>query len=154
MNFYRTLVCAALLATAALAGEKAPVVFNVRDAALSGGGWLKREERDGIQNIGVWNTTNALVTWTNVSLARGTWRVVALYSCSPENAGSDFEVAVGNQRAAFTVPRTRGWGNYVEADLGPVIIRKPEPVSITARVTRVAQQFGINLRAVKLVPES
>ena len=153
MKIHVVALVSALFAFAAHAQNSTSLVFEAKDAKVAGGGKAKFESGPDQQNIGIWESTNTAVSWTCPSLPKGTYRVFAVYSCTGLEAGSEFEVTVGNQRASFTVPATGGWLNYKEADLGPVIIRKPAAVEITCRVTRIARQYGINLRSIKLVPE-
>lgn len=146
---------AAFAACAALAaGAAAPFEFHAKDAKIAAAGSIRFEEKPGFQNIGAWNNTNAVVRWNAAELPKGTYRVRIVFACANDNPGSAFEVNVGGQRANFTVLPTGGWTVFQEADLGPVIIRKTGPAEVTARITRIPHRWAINLRTIRLEPES
>lgn len=138
--------------TTGRAEQARSIEFLAKDAKLTSAGGIKFEARPDQQNIGAWNNTNAVVSWSAAEIPKGTYRVIAVFACNGDHPGSEFEVTVGSQRAAFTVTSTGGWTKFQEADLGPVMIRKAGPAEINARVTRITRLYGINLRAIKLVP--
>jgi hypothetical protein len=138
-----------LACVCARAGE--PMRLKVAAATVSGG--PKLETIGGVQNIGFWTSIDGLVVWkTNLS-ARGTYRVIAVVSCPKGPHGAEFVVDVGNQRANGIVPATGSWTNYVDVDLGPVILRQPGPLAVIVRAIRKPKSAVMNLREIRLVPE-
>lgn len=153
MKLFRLMLCFPL--AACLAARAAdPLEFHAKDAKITAAGSLiKYEAGAEFRNIGGWNNTNGFATWSAPEIPKGIYRVVISYACAGDNPGSQLEISVGSQRANFTVTPTSSWTDFKEMDLGPVIIRKAGPAEITARITRVARRWAINLRTVKLVPE-
>jgi len=137
------------LGVTARAGET--IELPAKDAVISGNGHAHLKDA-AIPEIAGWDSTNSIVTWKISEVPKGTYKVIAVYSCDDMNAGSKLAVTVGNQHADFVVESTTTWMNYKEADLGPVMIRRPGPVDVTVRITDKPHRFGINLRALKLVP--
>lgn len=128
-----------------------PLRLKVASATVSGG--PKLETIGGAQNIGFWNSIDGLVAWKTNLPARGTYRVIAVVSCPKGVNGSEFVVDVGNQRANGIVPATGAWTNYVDVDLGPVILRQPGPLDVVVRAIRKPKSAVMNLREIRLVPE-
>jgi hypothetical protein len=155
MNGVRICVLVILVASALVPARGAETLrFDAKDANITAAGSIRFEEKPDYRNIGCWDNTNAVVRWQAAEIPKGTYRVLIVYACARENPGSHFEVVVGSQRANFVVTSTGGWTEFKEADLGPIIIRKGGPADVTARVTRIARRWGINLRAIRLVPET
>lgn len=129
------------------------VVLAAKDAKLSGDGMMRYQPETNRQCIGHWNSTTGTIAWTFHAPAKQTYRVVVVAACVTPEAGSEFEVAVGTQIARGKGPDTGAWGNFVDVDLGPVMVRKPGEVAVTIRGTKIAKRAVMNLRAIKLVPE-
>ena len=121
-------LCLGLFAASVFAARaddaSAVLEFKARDAKIGGDGKAAYEDGPGQDNIGRWNSTNTTVTWKFDLPQRGTFRVLAVYSCAAEAAGTEFEVTVGGQRANGVTASTGGWKSFAEIDLGPVILRK------------------------------
>lgn len=149
-----TLIVLVLAIIASAADPSTTLVFKARDAIIEGGGRARFENGPAQQNIGVWDSTSTVIRWTNAVAAKGTFRVKLVYSCSDNDAGSSFEVSVGSQRATGVTSGTHGWTNFVELDLGPVILRKPGLVEVSFRVTKIVKRWGINVRELRLVPDA
>lgn len=149
------LLFASLLAAWALEvfAEEAPRVLTLetRDAKREGGGRYDPDPK--YRCIRDWLQTNMIARWTFDLPARGTYRVIAVYACDPKVAGSTFEIEIGNQKANGTVQSTDRWENFKEYDLGPVLLRKPGPLSVTVRVTRIPRGTAWDLRLLRLVPD-
>lgn len=122
------------------------------DARVSGG--LKVEVKGGTTNVGYWLSIDGVVQWKTSVPARGTYRVVASLACPADSAGAEFVVDVGTQRANGTVPVTGSWTNYVDLDLGPVILRQPGPIDVVVRAIRKPRYAVMNLREIRLVAEN
>ena len=138
-----------LFAAFARAGE--PLRLKVGQATISGG--PKLETSGGVQNVGYWQSIDGLLVWKTNLPARGTYRVVAVVGCAKGSEGGEFVVDVGNQRANGIVPNTGTWTNYVDLDLGPVILRQPGPLDVVVRGIRKPKGALMNLREIRLVPE-
>lgn len=149
------LLLGALLTLAVWAGDPSgTVVLAAKDAKLSGDPGLRYQSDPARLCIGHWTNLAGVVTWTFNAPEKRTYRVVVSAACVAPEAGSEFEVAVGSQVARGKAPATPGWGDFVDIDLGPVMVRKPGEVAVTVRGLSIAKRSVLNLRAVKLVPES
>ena len=106
------------------------------------------------RNIGYWNSPTVHVSWsTNVSVP-GTYRVRIVYACQTKSGGATYNVVLGNQKANGTVRETgSGWHTYVEEDLGPVLLRKPGPLTVEVVPTSKPGMAVMNLRKLILVRE-
>lgn len=106
------------------------------------------------QNIGYWNSIASRVTWTTSVAVAGTYRVHIVYACQDKAAGGTYDVNVGNQKANGTVRATgTSWHTYLEEDLGPVLLRKPGPLSVEVVAKSKPGQAVMNLRRILLVRE-
>ena len=131
-----------------------PILLKARDAKVGGGGEAKYESGGARDCIGFIHSTNTTITWTAQIPTRGAYRVFAIYSTGPKLGGGAFEILIGGQRADGSPVDTGDWGNFKELDLGPVLLRKPGPVEVVVRPTRlINNRHVMNLRAIKLVPE-
>lgn len=145
-----------LLATASPAGDAVEtILLHASNATIqAGGGTAKFEPGANRQCVGFWNTTNTVVSWKTRVPAKATYRVVVVYASLASQPGSDVELTIGSQRANGLAKPTGDWGKFVELDLGPVLIRRPGELEVSARATRMGGGGGAwNLRAVRLVPE-
>ena len=154
--FFTLLFCVVLAAcvVAARADDPSGVLeFKARDAKIGGDGMAAYESGADHDNIGLWRTTNATAAWKFDLPQRGTFRIFVVYSCGDDAKGTAFDVTVGGQRANGVTASTGNWMNYVELDLGPVILRKTGPQELVVRPTHINRMFALNVRAVRLVPE-
>lgn len=135
------------------AADPSVIVLAARDAKIGGDHQAVYEGGTERDNIGIWRTTNATAVWKFDLPERGAYRVIVVYSCDDNGAGNTFEITVGGQHANGVTASTHGWTKYVELDLGPVILRKPGPMELTARPTRILRTFAMNIQAVRLVRE-
>ena len=106
------------------------------------------------QNIGYWNSVGCRATWSTNLTSPGTYRVHIVYACQDKAAGSTYDVILGNQKANGTVRATgTGWHTYIEEDLGPVLLRKPGPLTVDVVSKSKPGQAVMNLRKIILVRE-
>jgi hypothetical protein len=138
------------LRVCAAAGDIVLEAVNAKVNAAGSG--AKFEPGSDRRCIGFWKSTNVTVSWTVQIPERATYRVVFIYATIAP-APPEVEVTVGGQRANGFAKPTGDWGKFEEADLGPVMVRKPGTVEVVARVTRMVGANAVNLRAVKLVKE-
>ena len=125
--------------------DAAPGVLPARNVTIYGTN--ARLENDG-QNIGFWSDSDTSFEWT-ANLAPGTYRVALTYGLSGDSAGSELEIAVGDQKLKWTPPATGGWGNYQSVEIGEVEIKAANaPVSVSALSQK--GDFILNLREVTL----
>lgn len=144
------LVLLSVLGARAVTGEA--VRCRAAEATVSGG--TRIEVKGGSTNIGYWLSIDGVVQWKTSVPSRGAYRVVLSLACASDSGGAEFVVDVGTQRANGTVPVTGSWTNYVDLDLGPVILRQAGPIDVVVRAIRKPKYAVMNLRELRLVPEN
>ena len=103
--------------------------------------------------IGSWKSTESSARWQVDYPSRAAYRVILVAGCDATNAGSTVQVDTAGQTATGTIPSSGAWGQFVDVDLGPVLVRRPGVTSLVVRATTIARFAAMNLKAVKLVPE-
>jgi hypothetical protein len=105
------------------------------------------------ENIGYWNNPNDYVEWKLKVRTPGTFKVAIDYACPPPNAGTEYQVILGNQKLAAKVGATRGWRDFQTAQLGTLSI--PAPGILTLQVKPIPKTMSpvMNLRTLILQPQ-
>lgn len=117
---------------------------------------------DGAGGAYIGEESQAVVNWTNpetwvywdFSLEEAGTYAVALTLSSKEEAGSEFNVIVGNQLLSGAVRDTRGEDNYIDVDVGAVSFEEPGIYRIAVKPTGMAKKFVMNLKGVTFVKKS
>jgi len=131
----------------ALAADE--IVLPAKDAKLAG---PDAKYENAYKAICSWRNTNIVATWTVQIPAKGAYRVFLTYSTLATSAGNEAEITIGNQRAAFSIAATRGWDDYAEHDIGPVLLRNPGSAELSLKVTKIKTKVW-NVRMLRLVKE-
>lgn len=106
------------------------------------------------RNIGYWSSMASRPAWMVNIASAGTYRVRITYACQNGSEGATYDVLVGNQKANGTIQATgTGWQSYVEADLGPVILRKTGEIKVEVVAKSKSAGAVMNLRKITLVKE-
>ena len=154
MKALNILLAALWLPCAVLAGTADAITLDAKSATIEDPTHEAKYESGGDRMcVGFWHTTNVVVRWTCDVPRKGAYRVILVHAAQISDPGSEVEVTVDGQRANGFVKPTGDWGRFEDADLGPVILRKPGQVEVTVKVTRFWAGRGMNLRAVRLERE-
>ena len=119
------------------------------DAAELEGG-IQAETYDGQPNLGSWNNGSDNATWDIKVAASGKFRVRT--ATAAINAG-DFILQIGEKQLVGHAPKTDGWNNFVEVDLGTVEIKAADRIQVKACSKDAANWKPINLRTIILSPQ-
>lgn len=135
-----------------------PIVLDSKDAKIEQppGDAKNMARYETVANrlcVGFWHSTNIVVRWPVNVPAKAAYRMILVVSCIKGMEGAHVQAMIAGQKADGFVPSTTDWGNFVEWDLGPVLLRKPGATELTVQATSIPRGSAMNLRAVKLVPE-
>lgn len=101
-----------------------------------------------------WSRLEDFAQWKLAVPKPGKYRVTVKASCDPKQAGSAFEVTVGDQRLPAKVPATTSWEEFADVDLGTVTIEDAGTTWLKIQPTSKAKDLVMNLRSITLTPES
>jgi alpha-L-fucosidase len=119
------------------------------DAEHSGGG-IRSRVLDNRQELAYWSNGNDSALWRVVFAAPGKYR---LHTSAASPEASEFVVRIGDRELAGHAPKTAGWEQYGEIDLGTVEIKAAGKMDVRVSAKDVANWKPINLRAITLSPE-
>jgi len=112
-------------------------------------GAVKTEDKNGISNIGTWNNPEDSVSWILRADHDGNYQV-QIEAASP-TAGSVILVQ-GLAKLAYSVPKTDNYKSFQSANVGPVVLKKGEQVTLILRP--LAEGWNpVNVRKVELTPQ-
>jgi alpha-L-fucosidase len=105
------------------------------------------------ENIGYWNNPNDYVEWKLRVRTPGTFKVAIDFACNPANAGTEYQIIVGNHKLSGKVAPTKGWRDFQTAQLGTISI--PAPGTVTLQVKPIPRTMSpvMNLRTAFLQPQ-
>lgn len=129
--------------------EDGQVVLPAREASLDARRARYEPDKD---CIGFWTDRRDLAQWEFELLRPGTFSVVVVQACTPEEAGSRYAVTVGSQELRGQVRETSSWTKFVEVTLGQVALTQPGRYTLTVRPLALARSALMNLRAIILKP--
>lgn len=124
-------------------------MLGAETANLSGGS-IRFEEPRGC--IGYWSDATSTASWV-LSATKPRWyRVSAELACDPVDAGSTARIEIGGQALEFTVPPTKGWGDFTTVEVGEIPMVSPGRITVMVRCVKMAKGALMNLRRVVLRP--
>jgi len=144
-------------------GEVKPLVQPVHQSAdgsldLSAadadihGSTAKLEGRSDLY-IGEWKDVNDYVSWPARIDKTGRYDVEVVFACDAMSAGSDFLLAIGDQKLMGRVSATGDEArNYYTTKLPSITIEKPGTLLVMLQPTRKPGTIVMNLRSVVLKP--
>lgn len=101
-----------------------------------------------------WSRIEDYAQWKLAVKTPGKYRVSVKASCDAAQAGSKFDVTVGDQTLSAKVPATKSPEEFADIDLGTVTIDEAGTTWLKIQPTSKAKDFVMNLRSVTLTPES
>jgi len=118
------------------------------DDATLNGDQLKVEAQGGQPNIGFWDRPDEMVAWTLKVDRPGTFSVRAAVATIHDNAV--FVVDSAGQQLIGQPPRSSGWADFRDVDLGNLRLQSAGKQSVTVRARDAASWKAINLRWITL----
>ena len=110
----------------------------------------KAAYEEGTDSIAYWTDKNDQIGWLLHIPERGSSTLSLQYACDSGNAGSEIEIQIAGETKRFTVAATKGWQDFVWADLGPVALVTPGEAEVRVRVLSMPKGAVMNLRGLKL----
>ena len=101
--------------------------------------------------IGFWMDAKDRVVWQVRATRAELCPVTVTLACEPGSAGAEVDVVFPGGTRRFTVPATKGWGDFVAVELEAVEVR-PGDFPIEVRPVSKPGQGVMNLRSVTLGP--
>jgi alpha-L-fucosidase len=110
------------------------------------------EEGGGKNNIGFWTNAADYVSWSIQSSKAGSYRVEVTYACPPENAGSEFTTAIGEEaKVSATVQATGSWSEFKTTVIGQITLTAGKQ-TLSVKATSMPRGAVMNLQSVRLIP--
>jgi|SRR5579871_700525 len=129
---------------------KADATGNFNIAATNAethGAGIQIESKDGIDNLGYWDSPDDWASWTIQSPAKATYRVSALVATAA--GATDFNLELAGQKLTGHAPNTGDWGRFETIELGLVKLGAGK-VTLTVRPANSAEWKALNLRSIVL----
>jgi len=127
------------------------IALQAREAAVHGTS-AKYEVGDGKDNIGFWTDAGDWVEWKFEVKTPGTFTVEIATACAKGSGGSEYEVAIGDQKLSGKVKETGDWASFTTEKLGALTIEKAGQFTLSVKPTKKPGQAVMNLQAVTLKP--
>jgi alpha-L-fucosidase len=110
---------------------------------------VQSETRDGMSNLGFWDSAAEWVSW-NVHIAKpGSYRLET--QIAGISSGGSLKLSVAGKDLVVPVPDTGDWGKFVPVSLGEVEIAKAGDYVVSVKPADPAKWKAINLRAIKII---
>jgi alpha-L-fucosidase len=103
-------------------------------------------------NIGYWINKNDWVSWPFKVNTPGKFDLELTLACESGNAGSQYEVAVADQKFSGNVASTGSWEKFVTVKLGTVTIAEKGRYVLSVKPTDMPHGAVMNLKAIVLKP--
>lgn len=132
------------------AGYGGIVTLRAAEADLPPGVGL---QGDSEKNLAGWEDAAKVVAWNADFQRPGRYRVGITYSIVAGREGSDYEIAIGDQKIPAVVQATGGWEKYRTDEIGSITVAAPGARTVTLRCTKKAGPKIMNVRSVVLTPE-
>lgn len=101
-------------------------------------------------SIGFWTDKADEIGWLLQVPERGRFTLSLQYACDPSNEGSEIEIQVAGETKRFTVQATKGWQDFVWAEIGPVALVTPGETEVRVRALSMPKGAVMNLRCLRL----
>jgi hypothetical protein len=101
-------------------------------------------------NIGFWTNTDTKIEW-RTRVQPGTFKVQLTYALNGAQAGSEIEVAIGNEKIHFSPPATQGWDDYETTAVGTVKIKDAGSIPVILTALSKKGDFILNVSEIALV---
>ena len=127
------------------------VTLAAHDAVTHGEN-LRYEPQPHKNTVGYWTNKDDWCEWRFYIEQPGKYEVRILQGCGQGQGGSEVEVAIGEEKLAFTVEDTGHFQNFKERSLGSVTLTAPQVHNLQIRPRTKAAAAVMDVRQVRLVP--
>ena len=123
------------------------IVLGADDADLHGN-QLRAEDHGGVSNLGFWDKADEWASWKVNFPKSGEFTITA--SVASVSGGSEFVVAVQDQQLAGKAPKTSGWDQFTQVNLGQIRIGQAGEKEVQIRPKSAQSWRPMNLRFLQL----
>ena len=102
--------------------------------------------------VGYWTDAKDWVSWDFKVEKPGTFEVELMLACDAASGGSEFVIALGDQKATGTVAATGSWTQFATVKLGTLQIANAGKHTLTVKATKKPKLAVMNLRTLVLRP--
>lgn len=127
-------------------------VFGAFDGEIRGAALRYDTGKRGRDNVTNWTQQGDELRWRFRAAAPGTFGVIAVYGCAPEQAGSRFSVTAADHTLQGEVQATEGDYDFHPFRLGEIAIPGPGEYEVCVRGDRIAREMLMNLKELRLFP--
>jgi len=127
------------------------LVLKAAEAIVHGHA-ARYESGGGKDNIGYWTDPEDYVTWGLKVTMPGTFDVEITYACANGAGGSEYTVAIAEQKLGGTVGDTGNWVAFTTHKLGKVKIAKADTYTLSVKPKTMPHMAVMNLKSVTLTP--
>ena len=131
--------------------EDGSITLKAAEAIVHGHA-ARYESAGGKDNIGYWTDPEDYVTWGFKVTVPGTFGVEITYACANGVGGSEYTVAVAEQKLDGTVSDTGDWVKFTTRKLGTVKIAKTGTYTLSVKPKTMPHSAVMNLKSVTLMP--
>lgn len=110
------------------------------------------EHGGGRDNIGRWTDADDYVEWFFYVLRPRKFNVQITYACAPEDAGSKFEVVIGEKKWDLVTEATASEVDFVTRRLGTIVFDKADRFGARVRTSEIKAKELMNLQSIILTP--
>jgi arylsulfatase A len=133
--------------------DKAGVITMHAKTAQVHGAMLRFEPLAHKNTLGYWVRQDDWASFEFELKSPGKFEVELLVGCGTGSGGSEVEVAIGEQKLAFTVQETGGFQDFVARTIGTVTLEKAGRHTLTVKPLKKPGVAVMDLRQVRLLPE-
>jgi alpha-L-fucosidase len=131
--------------------EDGTVLLKAAEAIVHGH-TARYESGGGKDNIGYWTDPEDYVTWAFEVTGPGSFDVEVTYACASGVGGSEYTVAIADQKLDGTVSDTGNWTAFVTRKLGRVKVSGAGSYTLSVKPRTMPHGAVMNLKSVTLIP--
>ena len=128
------------------------VVLPAKDVTIHGK-TVRYEPQPHKNTVGYWTKADDWVSWDFKVTKPGSFTVEMTQACGKGSGGSEYQLIVGGQTLADTVPDTGAFTNFVKRVIGKVKLAEPGDYTLAVKPVKKPGVAVMDLRAVTLQPE-
>ncbi len=125
--------------------------LHSRDATVRGV-MLRYEPQPNKNTLGFWVNEKDTAHWDFTVKSPGRFRVKVFQGCGTDQGGSEAQVKLGDQALNFIVQDTGHFQNFIERDIGEIVIPAPGVQRLTIAPVRKARDAVMDVRQIILEP--
>jgi alpha-L-fucosidase len=113
---------------------------------------FKFQDSNGIGNIGYWVNPAEWMSWDVNVKTPGKFDVTVEFACENDSPGTEYTVAVGDQKVSGKVDSTGSWDKFVAKKIGTLTLSTAGQQTIALKVVKMPGRAVMNLKSITLTP--